>query len=48
MFGLLSLGFTLSLDNFRSSLVLGGPQADLRAVGQDIRDLRAVGRRRTG
>ena len=24
MFGLLSLGFTLSLDNFRSSLVLGG------------------------
>jgi len=24
MFGLLSIGFTLSLDNFRSSLVLGG------------------------
>lgn len=24
MFGLLSLGFTLSLDNFRSSLILGG------------------------
>ena len=24
MFGLISLGFTLSLDNFRSSLVLGG------------------------
>jgi len=24
MFALISLGFTLSLDNFRSSLVLGG------------------------
>lgn len=30
MFGLLSLGFTLSLDNFRSSLVLGGLKPTLR------------------
>jgi manganese efflux pump family protein len=29
MFGLLSLGFTLSLDNFRSSLVLGGLKPSL-------------------
>jgi manganese efflux pump family protein len=30
MFGLLSLGFTLSLDNFRSSLVLGGLKPTFR------------------
>jgi putative Mn2+ efflux pump MntP len=30
MFGLLSLGFTLSLDNFRSSLVLGGLKPSFR------------------
>ena len=30
MFGLLSLGFTLSLDNFRSSLVLGGLRPTFR------------------
>jgi len=30
MFGLLSLGFTLSLDNFRTSLVLGGLKPTMR------------------
>jgi manganese efflux pump family protein len=30
MFGLISLGFTLSLDNFRSSLVLGGLKPTFR------------------
>ena len=36
MFGLVSLGFTLSLDNVRTSFVLGGLKPDLAYVGQDI------------
>ena len=37
MFALLSLGFTLSLDNFRTSIVLGGLRAGARLliVGDD-------------
>ena len=43
MFALLSLGFTLSLDNFRTSIVLGGLKPTLLRSIKTSFDLRPVG-----
>ena len=47
MFALLSLGFTLSLDNFRTSIVLGGLKPTLLRSVKTSFDLRPVGWRRS-